>query len=50
MMRLDDAAAKALTGPAAIDGVGPAGGMEEYWKDADARRRRQCAWTQARAA
>jgi phenylpropionate dioxygenase-like ring-hydroxylating dioxygenase large terminal subunit len=43
-MMLDAAQAAALTGPAAIDGIGPTGRMEEYWKDADARRRQQCAW------
>ena len=50
LMMLDANQAAALTGPAAIDGIGPTGGMEEYWKEADARRRRQCAWTQAKAA
>jgi phenylpropionate dioxygenase-like ring-hydroxylating dioxygenase large terminal subunit len=44
LMMLDAAQAAALTGPAAIDGIGPAGRMEEYWKEADARRRRECPW------
>lgn len=50
LMVLDAAQAAALTGPAAIDGIGPTGRMEEYWKDADARRRQQCAWAPGRAA
>jgi len=50
MMMLDAAQATALTGPAAIDGIGPTGRMEEYWQDADARRRRDCPWTASRAA
>jgi hypothetical protein len=44
LMMLDAAQASAITGPPAIDGVGPTGRMEEYWKDAEARRRAQCAW------
>jgi phenylpropionate dioxygenase-like ring-hydroxylating dioxygenase large terminal subunit len=45
MMILDAAQASAITGPPAIDGVGPTGRMEEYWKDAEARRRHDCPWT-----
>jgi phenylpropionate dioxygenase-like ring-hydroxylating dioxygenase large terminal subunit len=47
LMVLDAAQASAITGPPAIDGVGPTGRMEEYWKDAEARRRAQCAWGQS---
>ncbi|MGH8673230.1 MAG: Rieske 2Fe-2S domain-containing protein [Burkholderiales bacterium] len=50
LMMLDPAQAAALTGPAAIDGIGPTGRMEEYWKEADAKRRQECAWAAARAA
>ena len=50
LMMLDPAQAAVLTGPAAIDGIGPTGRMEEYWKEADAKRRQQCAWAPGRAA
>ena len=33
-----------LTGPPAIDGVGPTERMDEYWKEADATRRKKSAW------
>ena len=33
-----------FTGPPAIDGVGPTGRMDEYWKEADATRRKKSAW------
>ncbi len=44
LMVLDESQARALTGPAAIDGIGPSEGWETYWKDADAKRRRTCPW------
>jgi len=50
LMALDAGEAAALTGPAAIDGIGPADRMEEYWKECDANRRQQSAWAQGRAA
>jgi hypothetical protein len=45
LMVLDAAAARALTGPAAIDGIGPTQRMDEYWKESDATRRRRAPWT-----
>jgi len=48
-MVLDETQARALTGPAAIDGIGPREGWEVYWKETDARRRRDCAWLGAGA-
>jgi phthalate 4,5-dioxygenase oxygenase subunit len=36
--------AKELKGPPAIDGIGPTPRMDEYWKEADEKRRRQAAW------
>jgi hypothetical protein len=33
-----------FTGPPAIDGIGPTGGMDEYWKDADDSRRKKSGW------
>jgi nitrite reductase/ring-hydroxylating ferredoxin subunit len=44
MMVLDPENANALTGPPAIDGIGPTGRMDEYWKEADATRRKMSAW------
>jgi len=49
LMVLDETQAQALTGPAAIDGIGPREDWEAYWKDTDARRRRDCPWLGARA-
>ena len=43
-MVLDPDKAGALTGPPAIDGIGPTGRMEEYWKESDAKRRKQSQW------
>ncbi len=44
LMVLDQEKAVELKGPPAIDGIGPTGRMDEYWKDCDARRRSQSAW------
>jgi phenylpropionate dioxygenase-like ring-hydroxylating dioxygenase large terminal subunit len=44
LMVVDDAQARALTGPPAIDGIGPSARMDEYWKESDATRRKQAAW------
>jgi phthalate 4,5-dioxygenase oxygenase subunit len=49
LMVLDETQARALTGPAAIDGIGPREGWEAYWKETDARRRAACGWSGARA-
>jgi phenylpropionate dioxygenase-like ring-hydroxylating dioxygenase large terminal subunit len=49
LMVLDETQARALTGPAAIDGIGPREGWEAYWKETDAGRRRDCPWLGARA-
>ena len=49
LMVLDDEQARALTGPAAIDGIGPSQGWEGYWKETDAKRRAGCAWLGRRA-
>jgi hypothetical protein len=43
-MELDAAAAAAITGPAIIDGIGPIGDWQNYWRTADAERRQQAAW------
>ncbi len=44
LMVLDAAKAEELTGPPAIDGIGPTERMDEYWKESDARRRKQSQW------
>ena len=44
MMVLEPAKASELTGPPAIDGIGPTAAMDDYWKSADAKRRQQAAW------
>jgi phenylpropionate dioxygenase-like ring-hydroxylating dioxygenase large terminal subunit len=32
------------SGPPAIDGIGPTSSIDEYWKDADQKRRKQAKW------
>jgi phenylpropionate dioxygenase-like ring-hydroxylating dioxygenase large terminal subunit len=44
LMMLDPAQATALTGPPAIDGVGPTGRWDEYYREADAARRNRAPW------
>ena len=43
-MMLDAPQAAALTGPPAIDGVGPTGRWDDYWKESDDTRRRRAPW------
>lgn len=43
-MVLDRAAAAELKGPPAVDGIGPADRLDDYWKEFDANRRRRSAW------
>jgi phthalate 4,5-dioxygenase len=49
LMVVDDAQARTLIGPPAIDGIGPTGRMEEYWKESDATRRNKAAWAEQAA-
>jgi hypothetical protein len=44
LMVLDAQKAVELKGPPAIDGIGPTPRMDEYWKEADEKRRKQSAW------
>ena len=44
LMVLDEEKAMALKGPPAIDGIGPADRVDEYWKESDAKRRQQSKW------
>ncbi len=43
-MLLDATAAAAMTGPAAIDGIGPSEDWQGYWQRTDASRRRASSW------
>ncbi len=45
LMQLDAAQAAALTGPPAVDGVGPTGRWDEYYREADAARRNRAPWS-----
>jgi hypothetical protein len=49
LMVLDRASAARITGPAAIDGIGPAEGWQLYWRKTDAARRRASSWARALA-
>jgi len=44
LMALDEAAAAHITGPAAIDGIGPSDDWQGYWQKTDASRRRASSW------
>jgi nitrite reductase/ring-hydroxylating ferredoxin subunit len=44
LMVLSGAEASALTGPPAVDGIGPTGRWEDYYKEADAARRNRAPW------
>jgi phthalate 4,5-dioxygenase oxygenase subunit len=44
LMVLDAAAAARITGPAAIDGIGPSSGWQAYWRKTDEARRRASSW------
>ena len=44
LMVLDAHSAPNITGPAAIDGIGPTDGWQGYWQKTDAARRRASSW------
>ncbi len=44
LMVLDAASAARLTGPAAIDGIGPTADWQGYWQKTDAARRKASSW------
>ncbi|MCQ3942090.1 MAG: aromatic ring-hydroxylating dioxygenase subunit alpha [Alphaproteobacteria bacterium] len=44
LMVLDEGGAASITGPAAVDGVGPLDDWQGYWRAAEERRRRQSSW------
>ena len=43
-MVLDAAAAAKITGPAAIDGIGPSDDWQRYWQETDRARRARASW------
>jgi len=43
-MVLDPGSAAEITGPPAVDGIGPTDRLDDYWKEFDANRRRHAAW------
>jgi hypothetical protein len=45
MMVLDERTARAIQGPATMDGIGPTRGWETYWMEVDVKRRRGAPWT-----
>jgi hypothetical protein len=44
VMVLDEAQAASITGPAAIDGIGPADDWQGYWKKSEDTKRRDASW------
>lgn len=44
LMMIDAMQAAGLTGPASIDGIGPADRWDEYWRESDAKRRGAARW------
>jgi hypothetical protein len=47
IMVLDPAEARRITGPACVDGIGPAGDWQGYWRRTEAARRQTVAWANA---
>jgi hypothetical protein len=44
LMVLDPSSAARLTGPPAIDGIGPTADWQAYWQKTDAARRKASSW------
>jgi phenylpropionate dioxygenase-like ring-hydroxylating dioxygenase large terminal subunit len=47
-MIFDARSAAKITGPAAIDGIGPTDDWQDYWQRADASKRHSASWTNSR--
>jgi hypothetical protein len=47
-MVLDPVSAASMTGPAAIDGIGPSDGWQAYWRKTDQTRREASTWANGR--
>ena len=43
-MFLDPAGARAIRGPASMDGIGPCDDWQRYWMEVDTKRRRAAPW------
>ena len=43
-MVLDESSAARLTGPSAVDGIGPADDWQGYWQKSEADKRKGAAW------
>jgi phenylpropionate dioxygenase-like ring-hydroxylating dioxygenase large terminal subunit len=48
LMVLDEKSAPDITGPPAIDGIGPAGDWQGYWRRTDASKRQAASWANGR--
>jgi phthalate 4,5-dioxygenase oxygenase subunit len=48
LMVLDADAAARITGPAAVDGIGPTDDWQRYWQTTDANKRKAASWTNGR--
>jgi hypothetical protein len=48
LMVLDADAAARITGPAAVDGIGPTDDWQGYWQATDANKRKAASWTNGR--
>jgi hypothetical protein len=48
LMVLDADAAARITGPAAVDGIGPTDDWQGYWQTTDASKRKAASWTNGR--
>jgi phthalate 4,5-dioxygenase oxygenase subunit len=48
LMVLDPRSAAQITGPAAIDGIGPTEGWQTYWRKTDETRRKSSSWANGR--
>jgi len=48
IMVLDAAQAAQITGPAAIDGIGPSDDWQGYWQGTDASKRKAASWSNGR--
>jgi hypothetical protein len=44
LMVLDTARARSVTGPACVDGIGPAADWQGYWQRTESERRKASAW------
>ena len=50
LMVLTQDEAKALRGPATLDGIGPTADWQRYWQEADRKRRTGASWAASAAA